>query len=234
MAGILTMVAHRAHFASAETVYRRWRAAPGQASSPRWAGDDRDVRPALAFVHEAKIVSFWPYRAGLLEVLDTYEATVMEVLTAYLQALAAWTSDNVGLAACSPSGPPACVAEDLRVVANRAGSRWPNAQNGDHLAGLGARVVELVLEDLSMTPLGAFNAVRYETSELFADLEEIADQVTYSIVEFSDHLLHQADDQTLIDVDRARRMVAALDELKTRLTSTVLAQPRPDAQSARE
>jgi hypothetical protein len=48
--GVLTEVAHRAHFASAETVYKRWRANSGDRAIARWAGTDPAVKPGPAFL----------------------------------------------------------------------------------------------------------------------------------------------------------------------------------------
>jgi hypothetical protein len=117
--GILTMVAHRAHFASAEPVYKRWRARQDGQQVTRWAGTDRGVKPVAAFVAEAKIAAFWPYREGAVKIADAFDMTLIEFALAYLRVLASWAGDQPLLAACHPTGPPPCVAEDMTVLAGR-------------------------------------------------------------------------------------------------------------------
>lgn len=215
--GILTEVARRMHFSSREPVYKRWRARQGSRQIPRWAGTDPAIRPAAAFIDEAKIVAFWPYRAGVIDVADAFDMTAVEILTAYLRSLAAWASDHVTLAACLPPSPPACVIEDMEVFAMRETERTPR------LIGLCHTVAELVLADPSMTPLGAFNAVRDEVSHLYSDPERIADRVNYSMAELSDRLMRGAICGTVVDADQARQILASLNELKWLLTSGVTA-----------
>ncbi len=212
--GILTEVARRIHF-SREPVYKRWRAQQDARQIPRWAGSDPRVTPAAAFIAEAKVVAYWPYRAAALDVAGTFDTTEAETLTAYLRSLAAWAADRLALAACLPSGPPACVVEDMEVFA--AGDRARTSR----LIALCRAVVELVVEDPSMTPLGAFNAVRDEVSAMYSDPRRIADRVNYSLVELSDQLMHTAGCDALVDADQASRILASLDELKQLLTRDV-------------
>jgi hypothetical protein len=218
--GILTLVAHRMYFSSREPVYKRWRAQQDRRRIPRWAGPDPGIGPAAAFIDEAKVVAFWPYRAGMLEVAATFDMTEPETLTAYLRSLAAWASDLVTLAACLPSGPPACAVEDMEVFAGGDQTR------AARLTGLCEAVVELVLEDPSLTPLGAFNAVRAEVSEMYPEPGRIADRVHSSVAELSDRLMREADPGTLVDADQARLILASLDELKFLLTGGVTADVR--------
>ncbi|MGH3171215.1 MAG: hypothetical protein ACRDN0_35780, partial [Trebonia sp.] len=117
--GILTMVAHRAHFASAEPVYKRWRAKQDGQPVTRWAGTDRTVKPVTAFVAEAKIAAFWPYREGAVKIADAFDMTLTEFTLAYLRVLASWAEEHPLLAACHPGGPPPCVTEDMAVLAGR-------------------------------------------------------------------------------------------------------------------
>jgi hypothetical protein len=123
--GILTMVAHRAHFASAEPVYKRWRAKQDGQPVPRWAGADRSVKPVAAFVAEAKIAAFWPYREGAVKIADAFDMTLTEFTLAYLRVLASWAGDHPLLAACHPAGPPPCVIEDMTVLAGRLACATP-------------------------------------------------------------------------------------------------------------
>jgi hypothetical protein len=200
------------YFSSREPVYKRWRARTDGQQVTRWAGPNSAIKPAAAFIDEAKIVAFWAYRAGMLDVADAFDMTDVEVLTAYLRSLAAWTSDHMTLAAYLPAGPPACVIEDMEVLAAGDGARAPR------LARLCATVVELVLEDPSVTPLGAFNAVRAAVSQMYPEPRRIADQVHFSLAELSDRLMRGADRQALLDADQAGQILASLDELKLLLS----------------
>lgn len=209
--GILTEVAHRAHFSSREPVYKRWRARQAGRQVPRWAGPDSVIAPAAAFIGEAKIVAFWPYRAGVLDVAAAFDMTVTETLAAYLRSLAAWARDHLALAAYLPPGPPACVIEDMEVFGAGDGTR------AACLARSCAVVVMSVLADPSMTPLGAFNVVRDEVSELYPDPEQIADRVGYSLAELSDRLMHGV--ERLVDADQASWLLAAVNELQGMLAA---------------
>jgi hypothetical protein len=215
--GLLDEVARRLYFRSREPVYKRWRSRPDGQRAARWAGPDFAITPAAAFIHEAKIVGFWPYRAGVLEVAGAFSMTDVEVLTAYLRALAAWACDHLTLAALVPSGPPACVAEDMEVFA--AG----DAARASRLAGASRAVVQTVLDDPSMTPLGAFNMVRGEVVELYREPVRIADRVHYSVAELSDRLMREADPAALVDQEQCRLLLASLDELRLLLTSEAVA-----------
>jgi len=219
--GILTEVARRAHFASAEPVYKRWRAKPDGQHVGRWAGPSPAIKPGVAFVAEAKIVSFWPYREGILEVADAFDMTRTEIAASYLRALAAWASEDTLLAACHPAGPPECVTEDMEVLAGR----FPRAADSVScslrarcLAKLAGDVVGRVLQDASITSLGAFNTVRDEVLGLLAEPSNpITDQVACSVAELSDRLLHQGDDEAVLTADQADRMLTALSELSSLL-----------------
>jgi hypothetical protein len=213
--GLLSEVAHRAYFSSREPVYKRWRAAQDGRKAARWAGPDRGITPSVAFVCEAKIVSFWPYRAGMLDVAATFDMADAELLTVYLRTLTAWTRDHITLAACAPPGPPPCAAEDMDVFAAGDGARTAC------LAGLCRTVIDLVLEDPSITPLGAFNVVRAEVAGLYPESGRVADRVESSIAELSDRLMRDGNPGTLVDADQARLILAGLDELKSLLAGSV-------------
>jgi hypothetical protein len=215
--GLLDEVAHRLHFSSREPVYKPWRSRPDGHRVARWAGPDSAIAPATAFIDEAKIAGFWPYRAGVLEVAGAFSMTDVEVLTAYLRALAAWACDHLTLAALIPSGPPACVAEDMEVFATG------DAVRASRLTGASRAVVQIVLDDPSMTPLGAFNMVRGEVVELYREPVRIADRVHHSVAELSDRLMREADPAALVDQEQARLLLASLDELRLLLTSEAVA-----------
>jgi hypothetical protein len=220
--GVLTEVAHRVYFSSHESVYKRWRARPGARQIPRWAGPDSGIAPAAAFIIEARIIDFWPYRTGVLDVAGAFDMTDVELLTAYLRSLAAWAGDRTALAACLPSGPPACVPEDMEVFAGG------DQQRSSRLLGFCGTVVELLLDDPSLTPLGAFNAVRAQVTEMYPEPGRIADRVRFSMAELSDRLMRGADRGTLVNAEQARQIVTSLDELKWLLTAGFIADGRKE------
>jgi hypothetical protein len=145
--GLLSEVAQRAGFASAETVYKRWREPSGDRPDQRWSGHDPPGKPRAAFVLEAKIVAFWPYREGALQVADPFEMSLTEIAASYYRALAAWAADAPALAACEPAGSPRCVQEDMEILVRRFARACPSAVEeapivsaaGDRLFGSAAR-----------------------------------------------------------------------------------------------
>ena len=193
LAGLLSLVAKRAHYAGAEPVYRRYRGKqPGSAIS-RWAGTESAVRPSAAFLAEARIAAFWPYREGVLEVADAFDMTRTEWATAYLRALAVWAADNRPLAAYHPGGPPPCVPEDMAMIAgvHAPWSGGPSAGvHAERLSALAGVVVRRVLSDAAITPLGAFNTVRDEVrSMLSPPPESLVEQVLRAAAELSDRMI---------------------------------------------
>lgn len=216
---LLQDVARGAHFGSAESVYQRWRAEQSDDAIQRWAGPDPGVKPREAFVAEAKIVSFWPYRAGALAVVDLFEMSLTEVAECYLRALGAWASDNPALAACVPTGSPPCVAEDLGALARRAFVRHPaRCSRADaaaaRLESLAGMLVAAILDDASMTPLGAFNMVRDETLRLLSEPPApIAARVSDAMNELADRLLHRSEAGQILTADQARKLKAEMTGL---------------------
>ena len=97
---MLTLVARQAQYTGAEPVYRRYRDKQHGQRIPRWAGQDPGIKPTAAFLAEAKIVAFWPYRQGVIEVADAFGMTPAEWGAAYLRALVTWARDDRSLAAC--------------------------------------------------------------------------------------------------------------------------------------
>jgi hypothetical protein len=225
LTGVLSRVASRAHFAGAEPVYRRWRASKDGRPTGRWAGPDPAVRPGPAFVAEAKIVAFWPYREGVLKVADAFDMTRTEVAAAYLRALAAWACDDIPLAACHPARPPGCVLEDMAVLAAprlcHVGAMphpGPRSTRAARLAELAGNVVAEVLADASVTPLGAFNTVRDEVLQLLAEpADSISDRVTRSVTELGDRILHGTDGEPVLAVGEAGQILAELRGLASLL-----------------
>jgi len=220
---VLTKVARRAHFASAEPVYRRWRHKQDGQPIVRWAGRDPAVKPGAALVAEAKITAFWPYREGVIKVADAFDMTPAEWAAAYLRALAAWAGDDRPLAACHPAGPPECVIEDMAVLAASPGRGYrggamPAAVRAARLRELAGDVVRHVLDDGSITPLGAFNTVRDEVHQLLAEpLASPADQVVRSVAELSDRILHHGDGENVITAEQASHILGLLDGLSSLL-----------------
>ena len=194
LAGLLSLVAKRAHYAGAEPVYRRYRGKQHGSAILRWAGTESAVRPSAAFLAEARIVAFWPYREGVLEVADAFDMTRTEWATAYLRALAAWAADNRPLAAYHPGGPPPCVPEDMAMIAgvHAPWSGGPSAgAHAERLSALAGVVVRRVLSDATITPLGAFNTVRDEVrSMLSPPPESLVEQVLRAASELSDRMIN--------------------------------------------
>jgi hypothetical protein len=222
--GMLTEVARRAGFAAHETVYKKFRA-ESEGPIARWAGADDAVKPRNALVDEAKIVSFWPYRAGVLQIAGKFDMTLPELAEAYLRALAAWASDEVLLAACRPAGPPACVAEDLAVLA-KASETGPATEKAALLEGLARAVVAGVLEDPTLTPAGAFEVVREDLGRLLAEsADPLADQVIRAAAQLADRILHAAAGDAVLTPRQASRMLTTLTGLSG-LLATIAASPQ--------
>jgi hypothetical protein len=229
LAGLLKLVAQRAHYAGAEPVYRRYR--DKQQSQPilRWAGPDPVIRPSAAFLAEARIAAFWPYREGAAEVADAFDMTRVEWAAAYLRALAAWAADNRPLAACHPVAPPPCVPEDMAVIAG-AGPRWAAgptaADHAARLSALAGEVVRTVLRDSSITPLGAYNTVRDEVRSLLSPPpESLADQVLRAVAELTDRMTCPVDGDAALEPGQARRLHTMLGGLSALLAQQARAQP---------
>jgi hypothetical protein len=221
--GLLKLVAEQGHYAGAEPVYRRYRHRQ-EGRSPqilRLAGPDPAVRPSDAFVAEAKVVTFWPYRDGVIKVADAFDMSRDEWAAAYLRALAAWAADDRPLAAYRPAGPPACVLEDMTAIAG-ACTRWagsPSAPgHAERLSALADDVVRSVLNDGSITPLGAFDTVRHEVRALLSPPgEPFAEQVLRSAAELSDRMLHAVDGDVVVTQEQARRLRSMIGGLSALL-----------------
>jgi hypothetical protein len=282
--GLLTEVARRAHFAAHETVYKKFRA-EWEGPVARWAGTDEAIKPRNALVAEAKIVSFWAYREGVLQIAVKFDMTLPEVAEAYLRALAAWAGDDVPLAACRPAGPPACVAEDMAVLAalwtqRHCGGRirgapsgvpsgtpsgvpsgvpsgassggvpsesleWANGsrrivsppRNGtrdrekdpvtekaEQLETLARTMVTTVLDDPTITPAGAFGAMRDDLVKLLAEpADPLADQLSRAAAQLSDRILHQAPSDVILTPQQASRLLTALTGLSGLLAPIAVA-----------
>lgn len=219
---LLKEVARRTHFATA-SVYLRWSAKQPGRSVKRWAGPDPAILPREAFVAEAKIVSFWPYRAGAIAIADKFEMSLTEIAAAYLRALAAWALCNPTLAACVPVGPPSCVTEDLAVLAARRSTPSSGAcGDTEHLTArltsLAATLLAAVLDDASLTPLGAFNVIRDETMRLLGDPPEpVTVKVSNAVSELADRLLHSRAGEQVVTGEQARQLTAEIAGLKALL-----------------
>jgi hypothetical protein len=210
--GMLTEVARHAGFAAHETVYKKFRA-ESEGLITRWAGPDEAVKPRNALVAEAKIVSFWPYRQGVLQIAGKFDMTLPELAEAYLRALAAWASDEIALAACRPAGPPACVAEDMEVLAMARG-KGPVTEKAAQLEGLARVVVSRVLEDRTLTTAGAFEAVREDLGRLLAEpADPLADEVMRAAAQLADRILHAPAGDSILTPRQASRMLTTLTGL---------------------
>lgn len=222
---LLQDVARGANFSSAESVYQRWRAEQRDDALRRWAGPDPGIRPSEAFVAEAKIVSFWPYRAGALAVADSFDMSLTEVAECYLRALGAWASVDPALAACVPAGPPPCVPEDLGLITRRAFARRPAGDcrvdvAAARLESLPGILVAAVLDDASMTPLGAFNMVRDEMLRLLSEPPApVTVKASNAMAELADRLLHRSEADQILTTGQARKLKAEIAGLLALLGS---------------
>jgi hypothetical protein len=246
--GLVTEVARRAHFSAHETLYKRFRS-EWEGPIERWAGTDDAVKPRNALVAEAKIVSFWPYRDGVLRLAGSPGVTLAEVAEAYLSALASWASDDGPLAACRPAGPPACVAEDMSVLvtlwltqatpdrvipAPRAGTdvrceRGQLSEKAEQLDRVARVVVQHVLEDPADNPGQAVDAVRDDVRKLLADpMDPLLDQLTRAAAQLSVRLRHAGRAEPLVTAQRARTLLAALTHLATQLREIATELPVPN------
>jgi hypothetical protein len=230
LAGLLSLVAKRAHYAGPEPVYRRYRGKQHGAPIRRWAGTEAAMRPSAAFLAEARITAFWPYREGVLEVADTFDMTRAEWASAYLRALAAWAADDRPLAAYAPGGPPLCVPEDMAVIAG-VHAPWaagPSAaERAERLSVLAGDVVRSVLSDASITPLGAFNTVRDEVHSLLGPSpESLAEQILRAGAELIDRMIHGSS----MAPEQAGRLQGRLASLATLLAKQTGAQQEGGAE----
>jgi hypothetical protein len=212
----LSDVARQVHAAPA-TLYKWWGGAQGIQTISRWAGPDPAIKPGAAFVAEAKVVSFWPYRSGCLQIADVFDMTPAEAVRAYYRTLAAWAGDVPTLAACRPSGPPGCVGEDLAVIAGQARhvSTSEAAGTTGRLTALAGDVVARVLEDASLTPLGALNTIRDDVVQLLsAPPDPISSRVHEVLAELADRLLHRADGEAVMTPGQEQQIQSELDVLR--------------------
>lgn len=213
--GILTIVARSAHFASAEPVYKRWRARQDGQPVTRWAGMDPTVKPVAAFISEAKIAAFWPYREGVVKIADAFDMTLTEFALAYLRVLASWAGEHPLLAACHPAGPPPCVAEDMAVLAGRLAVS-DGARRGARLGEVAANVVAAALADPGITSADAAGAAAAEVGSLLAEpANSIAERVSDSVAELTERI---AADDHVIGMAQATRLLAALRQLDAMLS----------------
>ena len=220
--GLLKAVARGANFASG-SVFNRWTAKQSGYGIRRWAGPDPSVKPREAFVAEAKIVSFWPYRQGAVDVADAFEMSLAEVIASYLRALGAWAGRHPALAACAPAGAPQCVVEDMHVLARRRFVGQPSDSGvieatAAELESLAGALVAAVLDDASLTPLGAFNVVRSAALRLLTEPPEpVAVKASNALSELADRLLHCGEGDGVLTVAQARQLHAEMTSLSALL-----------------
>jgi hypothetical protein len=240
--GLVSEVARRAHFAAHETLYKRFRP-DWEGPIARWAGNDDTVKPRSALVAEAKIVSFWPYRDGVVRLADKPDVLLQDVAEAYLLALAEWASDDIPLAACRPAGPPACMAEDMAAIAAlwlrraRSGRMTGVPRPGAHsesrdrerdlLAGkagqlerLAGSVVRRLLEKPELPAAKAVEGVHDDLGRLLADpADPVADQLARAAAQLSERLARPLADDPPVTPQQARRLLATLAPLTARLSA---------------
>jgi hypothetical protein len=228
---LICEVARRAHFSAHETVYKRFRSG-SEGPIVRWAGRDESVKPRNALVAEAKIVSFWPYRADVLRAADKLDLSLQEVAEAYLRALATWARDDVPLAACRPAGAPACVFEDMQALARlwlrRHGATrrdWRSAagpavlaEKTAQLEKLARTVVTGILDNPASTPHEALCTVRHELTRVLAEpADPVAEQLGRAATQLHDRIAQQPPGEVLLTPQQASQLLASLALLSARL-----------------
>ncbi|MDA8322463.1 MAG: hypothetical protein M0030_22005 [Actinomycetota bacterium] len=232
--GLLNRVAILANSARG-AVYNRWGPEYSDHGIRRW-DVNAETKPRDAFVAEAKIVSFWHYRQGALAIADRFEMSLTETAASYLRALGAWAADNPVLAACVPTGPPQCIEEDLKVLARRRLARGPGAGPGpdamaSRLAGLASDMVAAILDDASLTTLGAFNVIRGEVLRLLGEPPDpVAVKLSNALSELADRILHHDTADQVLTASQARQLQAELAALAGLLDSAA-SEPRSDSSS---
>jgi hypothetical protein len=226
--GLLKLVAERAHYAGAEPVYRRYRDKQSGQQIIRWAGADSAAKPTPAFLAEAKIVGFWPYRDDVIKVADEFDMPPAEWAETYLRALADWAADDRPLAAYRPAAAPACVREDMAVLAAAHAQQdfEPSAAGpAERLAALADGVVRAVLE-AGTTPAAACDAVRAEVGRLLAPPPAVLTaRVLAAVAELSDRLTGAADEDTVVPPDQARLLRGMLTSLAALLADSTSPAP---------
>jgi hypothetical protein len=224
--GLLKLVAERAHYAGAEPVYRRYRDKQRGQQIIRWAGPDPAVKPTAAFLAEAKIVGFWSYRDDVIKVADEFDMSPAEWADTYLHALAAWAAEDRPLASCRQAAAPACVREDMAVLAAahaQQGFEPPDAGPAKRLLAIADGVVRAVLDDARVTPASARDAVQAEVTRLLAPPPAVLTaRVLAAVAELSDRIGGAADREMVVPPDQAsllREMLTGLAALLPDATS---------------
>jgi len=215
--GLLKLVAERAHYAGAEPVYRRYRDKQHGQPVTRWAGADPRAKPTAAFLAEAKIVGFWPYRDGVVMTADEPGLAPAGLAWAYLRALADWAADDRLLAAYRPAAAPACVREDMAVLAGayaRQSGEQPSADLPARLLSLADEVVRTVLDDPRMTPLGACGAAQAEVARLLAPPPAVLTaRVAAAVADLSDRIVQADGEGSVVTPDQANMLRGMLTTL---------------------
>jgi hypothetical protein len=230
--GLICEVARRAHFSAHETVYKRFRSGY-DGPIVRWAGPDDTVKPRNALVAEAKIVSFWPYRADVLRNADKFDLSLQAVAEAYLRAVATWAGSDVPLAACQPAGPPACVAEDMQALARLWLRRYGAAkilpaEKTAQLEKLARTVVTSILDNPASTPHDAVNAVRDELALVLAEpADPVAEQLGRAATQLCDRLTRQSPGELVLTPQQARQLLDTLARLSGPLRKIAAGGPLP-------
>ena len=224
LTGVLAQVQAQAGFVALETVYKRWRAPQAKQTPARWAGPNPAIKPGPAFVTEAKIVAFWPYRQGCLQVADDFDMSLTEITGAYLRTLAAWASAVPVLAACEPAGAPGCASEDFTVIARRLDRETSDPVDcgavARRLEELACHLIGHVLADASLTPLGAFNTIRDDVLQLLAKPQDpLLDRVLNALAELGDQLSRPSRSTPAVSDDQAQQLLLAMSGISALLAS---------------
>jgi hypothetical protein len=187
------------------------------------------MRPSTAFLAEARIAAFWPYREGVLEVADACDMTRVEWATAYLHALAAWAAEDRALAAYVPAGAPLCVPEDMAVLANGHtpwGAGPAAAVRAERLSVLADDIVRNVVSNVGAAPHDALDAVLDEVHSLLSPSPEaLAEQILRAAADLSERMTHGSS----MAPEQARRLHSSLASLTALLASQVRPQQKAAA-----
>ena len=103
-------------------------------------------------------------------------------------------------------------------ICRHAGQRSAVDVTAAELESLAGVLVAAVLDDASLTPLGAFNLIRCKTTQLLSEPpEQVAVKASNAISELADRLLHRREGDRVLTADQARQLYAELTGLSALL-----------------
>jgi hypothetical protein len=109
-----------------------------------------------------------------------------------------------------------------RAVKQRLAGQADAGDTRTRLAGIADRIVGAVLDDASITPLGAFNTIRDEALRLLREPPDpIAMRVSYALTELADQLLHRHEEEQVLTREQAFSLQAEMNGLGFLLTGVM-------------